>query len=303
MFDEYADYEAIMELWREDALTVRFRAELQSAALDASGLPAIQARVDNTFMGFGDDMFKVSGFGENIIREMNPIRPLELFVEAFTIAAEHGWKVQQHSIDMEELQLHTRAFELVNANIPIAELNWSLSHVEEIDQGILDRLKAMGVGVSAQMHWYSGFFGMGDLGPPYRLIVDSGVPMGAGSDGMSIPWNWIYHMSTGRTVRGDPVLEDQRITRMEALRASTMGSAWIAKSEDELGSIESGKLADFAVLADDYLTVSDEALRRMKSVLTVLGGEIVYSDGSVLACGGQPGPWYRQGTGDGCLIE
>ena len=303
VFNEYEDYEAIMALWREGALTVRFRAEFQSAAMDASGIPAIQARVDNTFMGFGDDMFKVSGFGENIIAELNPIRPLELFVEAFTIAAENGWKVQQHSIDVEELEMHTTAFEIVNAEFPITDLHWSLSHVEEIDQGILDRLKAMGVGISAQMHWYGGFFGMGDVGPDYRLILDSGVVMGAGSDGMSIPWSWIYHMTTGRTRQGDPILADQKITRMEALRASTMGSAWIAKSEHELGSIEPGKLADFVVLGDDYLTVSDEDLKSMHSVLTVLGGDIVYSDGSIVSCSDQSGPWYRQNLADSCVIQ
>ncbi len=133
--------------------------------------------------------------------------------------------------------------------------------------------------------------------------MDSGVVMGAGSDGMSIPWNWIYHMTTGRTVRGEPILEDQKVTRMEALRASTMGSAWIAKSEQELGSIEPGKLADFVVLGEDYLSISDEELRRMESVLTVLDGEIVYSDGSVVACGGNDAPWFRQDAADVCLIE
>lgn len=303
VFNEYEDYEAIMALWREDALTVRFRTEFQSAALDETGIPAIQARVDNTFMDLGDDMFKVSGFGENIVREMNPIRPLELFVEAFTIAAENGWKVQQHSIDVEELERHTTAFEIVNAEIPLADLHWSLSHVEEIDQGILERLSAMGVGVSTQMHWYSGFFGMGDVGPPWRLILDSGVVMGAGSDGMSIPWKWIYHMTTGRTMSGDPILEDQKVTRMEALRASTMGSAWIAKSEHELGSIEPGKLADFVVLSDDYLTVPDEELLNLKSVLSVLGGAVVYSDGSVVACGADSSPWYREDPTEGCQID
>ena len=110
-------------------------------------------------------------------------------------------------------------------------------------------------------------------------------------------------MTTGRTRQGDPILADQKITRMEALRASTMGSAWIAKSEHELGSIEPGKLADFVVLADDYLTVSDEDLKSMKSVLTVLGGDIVYSDGSVVSCGDQSTPWYRQNPADGCVIQ
>ena len=149
-FDEYKDYEAVLALWREGALTVRFRAHMQSVARDAAGIAAIQARVDNTFMGLGDDTFKIAGFGENIVAETTPIQPLELFEEAFTIAAQNGWLVHQHSIDVEELERHTTAFERVNASIPIADLHWSLSHVFEIDDEILSRLKTMGAGVAVQ---------------------------------------------------------------------------------------------------------------------------------------------------------
>ena len=304
-FDEYADYEAVLALWREGALTVRFRAQLQSAARDAAGIAAIQARVDNTFMGLGDEMFKIAGFGENIVAETTPIQPLELFEDAFTIAAEHGWLVHQYSIDVEELERHTTAFEQVNGTTPIADLHWNLSHVFEIDDAILERLGAMGIGVAVQMHWYQGFSPLGNLGPPYRRILDSGVPMGAGSDaGTYVPWVWIYHMTTGNTSSGEPILAGQTITRMEALRISTRGSAWFAQEEDVLGSVELGKLADLVVLSDDYLTVPDEDLRSLTSVLTLTGGEVVYSDGSVVACTpDEAGPRHRLGPEDRCQLR
>lgn len=304
-FDEYEDYDAALALWHEGGLTVRLRAQIQASATVASGTAAIQARVDNMMMGFGDDMFKIAGFGENIVAETTPIQPLELFEEAFTIAATNGWLVHQHSVDVEELEMHTTAFERVNAKTPIADLHWNLSHVQEIDDDILARLRRIGAGVAMQIHWYHGSFSMGDVGPPFRQILDSGVVVGAGSDSRTYtPWVWIYHMTTGKTSSGDPILADQRITRMEALRISTIGGAWFAQEEDRLGSIETGKLADLVVLSDDYLTVADEDLRSLKSVLTLVGGEIVYSDGSVIACTSVSGSaWYRSDENEPCEIQ
>lgn len=301
-FDEYSEYEAIMSLWKDDELTVRIRAHIQAWATEQTGTGAIQQRVDNTFLGLGDDMFKVSGFGENIVWETTPIQPLELFVEAFTIAAANGWLVHQHSIDVEELEMHTTAFEIVNETYPIADLHWNLSHVQEIDEGILERLKALGAGVATQIHYYHGNFSMGDLGPPYRTILDSGINMSAGSDATALsPWIWIYHMTTGKTSYGDPILAHESITRMEALRATTMGTAWDALEEDNLGSIEPGKLADVVVLSADYLTVPDEELRDLKSTLTLIGGKIVYSDGSLVTCGTNE-PWFRETPDAACEL-
>ena len=301
VFDEYRDYDAVMTLWRERETTVRFRLFFQGWATADGGIEAIRQRVDNTFMGLGDDMLKVSGFGENVVSNTTPIQPLELFVDAYTIAAEHGWLIHQHSVDVDQLEIHTTAFERVNEVTPIADLHWNLSHVQEIDEGILERLKAIGAGVAVQNHYYHGSFAMGDVGPPYRLILDSGAHMSAGSDGGPFsPWISIYHMTTGMTSYGDPILADQAITRMEALRAWTLGSAWDAHSENDLGSIEPGKLADIVVLSDDYLAVPDESLRNLESVLTLIGGEIVYSDGSVVACGGVQGTWFREGPDSSC---
>ena len=85
-------------------------------------------------------------------------------------------------------------------------------------------------------------------------------------------------MVSGKNVGGYAVNAGQELTRMEALRVYTLGSAWFSRDDEDLGSIEVGKLADLAVLSDDYLTVSEENIRGLHSVLTLLGGEIVYAD-------------------------
>ena len=68
-------------------------------------------------------------------------------------------------------------------------------------------------------------------------------------------------------------------SRMEALRLYTMGSAWFSHDENDRGSLEPGKLADLAVLSKDYLTVPVDQIGGIESVLTMLGGKIVYAAG------------------------
>ena len=58
-----------------------------------------------------------------------------------------------------------------------------------------------------------------------------------------------------------------------------MGSAWFSKEEDVLGSLEAGKLADLAVLSDDYLTVPESRIPKITSLLTLQGGRVVHATG------------------------
>ena len=85
-------------------------------------------------------------------------------------------------------------------------------------------------------------------------------------------------MVSGRTVGGTELYpKESRLTREEALRLFTVGSAWFSGEEAEKGRIAPGQFADFAVLSADYLTVPDEGIRKIESVLTVLGGKVVYA--------------------------
>jgi len=120
-------------------------------------------------------------------------------------------------------------------------------------------------------------------GPPYRTILDSGIRVGAGSDSAQIstlnPWLMLYYMTTGRNSSGQLINAGQTLTRDEALRLYTAANGWFVKEEDKLGSIEEGKLGDVVVLSDDYFSVSDDALKKLGSVLTIVGGTITYDAG------------------------
>ena len=101
-------------------------------------------------------------------------------------------------------------------------------------------------------------------------------------------------MVTGKTAGGNPVNADQTVSPMDALRMYTINAAWHSKEEQQLGSIEVGKLADLVVLSDNPLTVGAEALKQIRGLLTIVDGTPVYSDGTLLRCEGadSQGRWY-----------
>jgi hypothetical protein len=115
------------------------------------------------------------------------------------------------------------------------------------------------------------------------MILDSGIQAGAGSDSAQIstlnPWLIIYYMVTGKNSSGVLINDKQQITRAEALRLYTAENGWFLREENQLGSIEVGKLGDLIALSDDYFDpakVPDEAIKKLKSVLTVVDGKVVY---------------------------
>jgi len=117
------------------------------------------------------------------------------------------------------------------------------------------------------------------------MLAESGIPMGMSSDGMQIsplnPWLGLYYVVTGRNARGELINEGQTLDRAAALELYTAANGWFLGEEDMLGTLEPGKYADIAVLSGDYLdsqAVSDEAIKALRSVLTIVGGEIVFRE-------------------------
>ena len=273
------DYDPVLAVWKKGEMTVRVRPMFMSWDLevgDGSGPSEVEERVRNSFMGFGDDMFRIAGLGEHTVNDSRSVQ----FYHSTALAARRGWLLQEHSGTAEENDYHIEAFEAAHAIAPISDLHWSLTHVHEIDREILDRLIALGAGVTVQnQRFYST--DADRSGPPYRLIVDSGIHVGAGTDSTvghpMNPWYSIYYMVTGKNVLGDEINADQSISRLEALRLYTIGSAWFSHDENDLGTIEVGKHADFAVLSDDYFTVPEDRIPDLASVLTLVGGKVVHS--------------------------
>jgi hypothetical protein len=120
--------------------------------------------------------------------------------------------------------------------------------------------------------------------PPIRRMLDMGLPVGAGTDATRVasynPFVSLYWMVAGKTVGGAALYpEVNRLDRGEALRRYTLGSAWFSNEEDKKGAIEVGKLADLAVLSADYFSVPENEIKRLESVLTIVGGKVVYGAG------------------------
>jgi hypothetical protein len=247
---------------------------------DGSGDSDFEQRLRNSFMGFGDDMLRVVGLGEHLVS--SPSNPA--FGQATKLAAQSAWAVEQHSGRPAENQAHIDAFEAANKVAPITDLRWSLTHVQQITPEIAERLHNLGAGVTVQVHRYYNRGNLDDNqgGPPLRMLVDLGIPVGGGTDSTNAqpmnPWYMIYYMVSGKNVGGYAVNAGQELTRIEALRVYTLGSAWFSRDDEDLGSIEVGKFADLAVLSDDYLTMPEADIRGLRSVLTLLGGEVVYAD-------------------------
>src|SRR4030095_16997616 len=146
----------------------------------------------------------------------------------------------------------------------------SLLHLQSIDSARLKALIDLGAGASAQTWTYLSTGG----GPPFRRIVDSGIRAGVGTASTNVsaldPWLAIFYMTTGRNLSGALTNDGQQVSRVEALRLYTEGTAWFAFDDHHVGSFTEGKYADLAVLNLDYLTASDQMLRRMESMLTLV---------------------------------
>jgi predicted amidohydrolase YtcJ len=187
-------------------------------------------------------------------------------------------------------------FERVNREVPLESLRWSIAHLNDASEETLRRMSALAVGWTVQDAMY---FGGDDLVrrqgadvarriPPVVTGHRLGVAIGAGTDAHRVasynPFTALQWFLDGKTVAGTPIRgSEETPDRLTALKFYTLGSAWFSFDDDVRGSLEAGKLADLAVLSDDYLTVPLDEIGNLESVLTLLGGEIVYAAGDLAA--------------------
>ena len=266
--------------WRAGKLPLRLRIQYDHRdTRDQRDIHSASARIENATQGLGDDMYKAVRFGEQVIAGGSTD---EEVLEVYQRIAKAGWALSQHTIRHEEIERYLKIMEQVAAQTPVSSLRWTLEHVFEITPDQIERLKRIGVGVRVQDHDYiRNTNSSWKPGPPYRTLLESGIRMGAGSDSAVVgalnPWLGIYFMVTGKDAGGEVLLPGQQISRKDALRLYTVANAWFNFEENDMGSIEAGKLADLVVLDKPYLEVSDEELKRMHPLLTMVGGRVVHA--------------------------
>ena len=307
-FQNYPDdYGVTLDLARSGQLSVRTAYYLfaQRAGHEPEDFQRWMAM---TQPGRNDHMFYPHGFtheggGENLVSsaadfenflEPRPDLPAAMEAELEQVVALHvrnRWPFRLHATYGESIERDLAVIEKVAANTPLKGLRFIIDHGETITDDQLKRIKKLGGGVAVQnrMHFqgeaYRKRYGATARQlPPIRKMLDMGIPVGLGTDGTRVssynPWPSLYWAVTGKTAGGMPMWRDSdRLSRHEALRLMTAGSAWMSGEEALKGTLEPGQYADFAVLARDYFTIDAEGIKRLDSVLTVVNGKVVYGAG------------------------
>lgn len=184
------------------------------------------------------------------------------------------------------------ALEKVNRQTPLDGLRWSIEHAETITPENIERVKKLGGGIALddKMALHGDAF-IKTYGkekamqtPLLRKLVDSDIPLAMTTDGFRAssynPWIGIGWTVSGKSVSGSEILaKNNRLTREEALKLYTLGAAWFEHNEKEKGKIAPGNLADFALLSADYFTISEDEIKNISSVLTVVDGRVVFGTG------------------------
>ena len=289
-----AEYPAVFNVWRSNEMPVRvaFALNGQTAGSEFEDYQNLTRLLP---MGFGDDVLKFNGIGERITFDMNNNdRPnqsqKDRYYQIIKWAAEQGMTLTMHwNRDASVDELLT-LFEKLNKEVPITGLRWSIAHLNDASEKTLRRMKALGMGWTVQDAMYFGgdqFLEQNGAEaarrvPPVNTAKKLGVPVGAGTDAHRVasynPFTALQWFLDGKTVSGTAIRgPEETPTRADALRFYTIGSAWFSHDETKRGSLEVGKFADLVVLSKDYLTVPIDQVGGIESLLTMVGGKIVFA--------------------------
>ncbi len=297
------DYEIVETLHKDGELTLRIAYNLftQKPKEELKDFASWSTQIKP---GDGDDSYRHNGAGEMLVysaadfedfRVARPDMPPEMegdLEPVIRLLAERRWPWRLHATYDQTISRALDVFEKVNRDIPLAGLNWFFDLAETISDRNIDRIAALGGGIAVQhrMAFQGEYFverygvKAAEATPPIAKMMAAGIPVGAGTDATRVasynPWVTLSWLVTSKTVGGlrlYPVRN--RLDRETALRLWTERNTWFSNEVGKKGQIKAGQLADLALLSDDYFSVAEDEIAHLRSVLTVLGGRIVYGEG------------------------
>jgi len=274
------------------------------AAEAARAIPTLAAWAGGR--GLGDDHLRVAGIclhhgGDTdvarVLHDAQPYTAWAGFVESANgpeayrvqaeLAARHGLRV--NTLVTRDLDGVLDAWAAIAARTPIAHLRWVAVHLNVATSRQLARLKRLGAVVTTNpisYLWRSAAEevarngGDADTLIPHRSLAAHRIPFGIATDNKPAdPWVAFRAVVERRDMRSGVVCgARQRLTRAQALRAFTVGGAWVTSAERERGTLGVGRAADFAVLDRDPLAMPIDDVESLRVHLTVVGGRVVHRE-------------------------
>ncbi|SOE56281.1 Predicted amidohydrolase YtcJ [Burkholderia sp. OK233] len=297
------DYEVIQKLSDEGQLTIRLAYNLFTQKPKAEKEDFLNWTKTSKYKQ-GNDYFRHNGAGEMLVfsaadfedfRVARPDMPPQMeeeLEEVVRVLAENRWPWRMHATYDETISRALDVFEKVNRDVPLAGINWFFDHAETISEKSMDRIAALGGGVAVQHRMaYQGEYFVERYGakaaeatPPVAKMLEKGVRTSAGTDATRVasynPWVSLSWLVTGKTVGGLRMYPQRNcLDRETALRMWTENVAWFSNEEGKKGRIEAGQFADLIVPDRDFFACAEGEIADITSLLTVVGGKVVYGTG------------------------
>jgi predicted amidohydrolase YtcJ len=301
------DYAVIQKLANDGQLTVRLAYNLFTQKPKGEKADFLNWTRTSKYKQ-GDDYFRHNGAGEMLVfsaadfedfRQPRPDMAPEMEGEldaVVRILAENRWPWRLHATYDETISRALDVFERVDQDIPLSGLNWFFDHAETISDESIDRIAALGGGIAVQhrMAYQGEYFverygsGAAEATPPIRRIIDAGVKISAGTDATRVasynPWVSLAWLVTGKTVAGFRLYPPRNcVDRETALRMWTENVTWFSNEEGKKGRIQVGQFADLIIPDRDYFSCAEDEIADTTSLLTMVGGKIVYAAGDFAA--------------------
>ncbi len=289
-----ANYQAVFKLWRDKQLSVRVAYHL-CAPKPGSELADLQNLTQLLPPGFGDSMLRFNGPGEILIwadwtdGDITPDGKAKL-AELLRWAASKSYTIQLHWNPDRTVHDLLDVVEDISRDYPVRDLRWTVLHLYNASEGNLKQMKSLGLIWGVQDGLYFGGERLQrEVGadqakslPRIATAMKLGLTVAGGTDAHRVssynPFVSLQWYLDGTTIGGVQTRgETEAPSRRQALEMYTRNSALMANDDDKRGTLEPGKFADLAVLSADYLTAPVKEIGKIRSVLTMVGGNVVHT--------------------------
>ena len=279
----------IESLKQSNQLTVRVFHTLRYNAYSANEVTNAVELIASTSPRTNSDWNGLIGMGEHVY---SPVHDSSMRASLFgrdlwqqyerlaEAAAAGGWHIHEHAMQDSTAQEILNIGERLGASHPVKDLRWTLAHCDLISKESIERARDLGFTLAVHNKTAKPVVD-GKDSPPVSWMEESGITWGLGSDGTVVstvnPFHTLWWVTSGK-VFPDNISIHNPVSREVALTAHTRSNAYLMFKEEDLGSLEVGKLADLVVLDRDYLSVPVDEIRDIDPTMTMVGGRVVFEN-------------------------